>query len=70
MVMGRHDIEAELALEFRDHLLRGAPAANERVEGRRRQAHVGGHRLAGPDDVAVRIVKVLAEAVATRAHRR
>ena len=42
VVAGGDDIEGELALEFREGLFLGAPAANESIEGRQRQGHVGG----------------------------
>jgi len=42
VVPGRDDIEGELALEFGQGLLLGAPAADEGVQGRQVEGHVGG----------------------------
>src|SRR5262245_45485502 len=42
VVTGGDDVEGELALEFRDRLLLSTAAADEGVEGRQRESHVGG----------------------------
>ncbi len=48
VVAGRDDVERELALEFGDRLLLGAPAADEGVERRQRQRQVGRDGLVLP----------------------
>src|SRR5438128_6339037 len=65
VMAGRDDVEGELALEFGDCLLLGAPAADEGIERRQRQRQVGGDGvvlevpIVGGEEIELEVLRTL-----------